>query len=326
MKLDWDAELSYLVGGVLGVLLVSTIVGFVLRRRARSETARATIDNLNQRTASWWLMATIFAAAVATGQTGTVVLFGFVSFFALREFITLTPTRRSDHRALLWAFFVITPLQYYLVGVEWYGMFSIFIPVYAFLFLPARSVLVGDTERFLERSAEIQWGLMICVYMVSYVPALLTLDLLGYADQNVKLLAYLVIVVQSSDVLQYVWGKLIGRRPIAPSISPNKTWEGFVGGVVSATLIGTALWWITPFEVWESAIISAVITIMGFLGGLTMSAIKRDRGVKDFGTLIQGHGGILDRIDSLSFAAPIFFHLTRYYFEGARSFPFSFGS
>jgi phosphatidate cytidylyltransferase len=148
---------------------------------------------------------------------------------------------------------------------------------------------------------------------VSYAPALLTLEA-GDENQGAKLLLFLVIVVQSSDVAQYIWGKLVGRRRIAPAVSPNKTWEGFAGGILTATFLGTGLWWVTPFAPWQAALMSLVIALMGFAGGLTMSAIKRDRGVKDFGTLIAGHGGVLDRIDSLCFAAPVFFHLTRYFF------------
>lgn len=323
--MKWDAEMTYIGVAVLSVLVVSTLVCVILRRRAEARGGSEAVDNLVRRTTAWWVMATVFTVSIASGGVGPVVLFGLISFFALREFLTLTPTRRGDHRAMLLAFFVITPLQFYLVAINWYGFYVIFIPVYGFLAVAASNAIAGDSERFLQRTAEVQWGLMVCVYMISYAPALLRLDLPGYQGENAKLLAFLVIVVESSDVLQYVWGKLIGRRPIAPRLSPNKTWEGFLGGIASATLVGTALWWATPFEIWESALMALTITIVGFLGGLTMSAIKRDRGVKDFGTLIQGHGGLLDRIDSLCFAAPIFFHLTRFFWLIPRSFPFSIG-
>ena len=249
-----------------------------------------------------------------TGRVGSIVLFALISFLALREFITLTPTNRADHSALVWSFFVVTPVQYFLVGIEWYGFFSIMIPVYAFLLLATRVVLAGDTERFLERTASINWGLMACVYCVSYAPALLLLDVEGYDAGSGKLLLFLVLVVQASDVLQYIWGKLFGRRPIAPSVSPNKTWEGFAGGVACAVLLGTGLWWATPFNPWQAAAMALLIALMGFAGGLVMSAVKRDRGVKDYGAVIPGHGGVLDRIDSLLFAAPIFFHVTRFFF------------
>jgi len=298
----------------VALLAVGSVVGGILSRFATNERARAAIHNLNARVKAWWIMVGIFALAMATGGIGSVVLFGLTSFLALREFITLTPTGRGDHRTLFWVFFVILPLQYYLIAIHWYGFFAIMIPVYAFLFIPLRSAVAGDCERFLERTAKIQWGLMACVYCVSYVPALLSLAIPGYAHQNGKLMFYFVLVAQVSDVLQYVWGKMLGNRKILPSVSPNKTWVGFWGGVLCATLVGTCLWRVTPFNPWQAAGMSLAITLMGFSGGLVMSAIKRDRGVKDYGHLIEGHGGVLDRIDSLCFAAPVFFHLTRYFF------------
>jgi phosphatidate cytidylyltransferase len=261
-------------------------------------------------------MTAVFGFALATGGMGSIVLFGFTSFMALREFITLAPTRYGDHRALFWAFFVVTPLQYYLLAIEWYGLFSVFIPVYVFLLMPIRAAAAGDTENFLERTAKIQWGLMICVYCLSYAPAILTLlKIRNYPDQNAKLLFYFVLICELSDVLQYVFGKTLGRRPVAPRVSPGKTWEGLVGGVTSTILIGAGLWWATPFNPLQAAGMCLAITLLGFGGGLVMSAIKRDRGIKDWGTAIEGHGGVLDRLDSLCFAAPVFFHLTRYYFS-----------
>ncbi len=309
-----NAQLMWLFGGVLGILVLASAIGVVLKRAAKSDAARATIENLNARTRAWWKMCAIFALTLLIGQVGTLVLFGLLSLVALREYITLVPTRRGDHRTLLWSFFIITPLQYYLIGIAWYGFFAIMIPVFAFVFVPTRIAMSGDTEHFLERAAKIQFGLMICAFCVSHAPALLILEIPGFAGRNAQLLLYLVLVDQMSDVLQYVWGKLAGKHKIAPSVSPNKTWEGFLGGVVTATLLGAALWWATPFTPLQAAGMSLVITLLGFAGGLVMSAIKRDAGVKDFGAVIEGHGGILDRIDSLCFAAPIFFHLVRYFF------------
>jgi phosphatidate cytidylyltransferase len=309
-----DRELLWLLAGVAALLLTATAVGRVLERVATTPSGRATVDNINARVRAWWVMSIAFAIAVASGGVGSVVLFGVISFLALREFVTLSPTGRFDHAALVWSFFLVTPLQYVLVGLQWYGFFSIMIPVYAFLFVTARLVLAGETERFLERAATIQWGLMICVYCISYAPALLLLDVKGYEGENAKLLFFLVVVVQLSDVFQYIWGKLVGRHPIAPTVSPNKTWEGFLGGIVCAVLLGTSLWWITPFNPWQAALMALAIAVMGFVGGLVMSAVKRDRGVKDYGSLIEGHGGVLDRVDSLLFAAPLFFHLTRFFF------------
>jgi phosphatidate cytidylyltransferase len=321
MKPPIDRQLGIALLGLVALLTTSSAIGWVLRLRVTSEKGRATVANLNTRIRAWWVMSAIFALTMLAGPVGSLILFGFTSFMALREYITLTSTRLADHRVLLWTFFIFTPLQYYLVGIRWYGLFSILIPVYVFLFIPARAALAGDTRNFLERTAKIQWGLMICVYCLSYTPALLTLSITGFAGQNAKLLLFLVVVDQMSDVLQYVWGKLLGKHPLAPTVSPNKTLEGLAGGIVTATLLGTAMYRLTPFSPFQAAAMALIICLMGYLGGLVMSAIKRDRGVKDFGTAIEGHGGFLDRIDSLCFAAPIFFHIVRYFFTRGGPYP-----
>ncbi|MEO6876259.1 MAG: phosphatidate cytidylyltransferase [Opitutaceae bacterium] len=308
-----DRQMIYLLAGIGGLLLLASGITAVLKLRAKG-VPNPVIANLSARVNAWWIMVVLFSAAILTGGLGSVILFTLVSFFALREFVTLVPTRPGDHRTLFWAFFVVLPLQYFLVWANWYGLFAIFIAVFAYVLLPIRSAAAGDCEHFLQRTGAIQWSLMICVYFVSHVPALLMLQIPGYTGQNGKLLLFLVLVVQISDVFQYVWGKLLGRRKIAPTLSPNKTLEGFIGGSLSATAIGAALWWATPFTWWQAALMAWLITLMGFFGGLVMSAIKRDRGVKDYGTLIEGHGGMVDRIDSLCFAAPVFFHLVRYFF------------
>ena len=302
-----------LFGGVAGVLVLASAIGALLKWRVAQGGPHAVIDNLNARVNAWWVMVAVIGLAFAFGKLGVIVLFYLVSFYALREFLSLTYTRRGDHLAMAAAFYVALPVQYFLVWIEWYGMFAIFIPVEVFLILPILSALGGDTQRFLERTSKVQWGLMVCVFCISHVPALLTLNIPGFEERNLLLIAFLVIVVQGSDVLQYVWGKLMGKRKVAPELSPSKTWEGLIGGVASATLLGAALWWATPFAPWQAALMAFMICVMGFFGGLVMSAIKRDRGVKDWGTMIEGHGGMLDRLDSVIFAAPMYFHALHYW-------------
>jgi phosphatidate cytidylyltransferase len=311
-----DHSAAILVGTIGGTLVVASIVGAILRFTARSDSARRTVANLNARVIAWWVMAGVFAAAIAVGSAGACVLFAIISFLALREMLTLAPTRHGDHHTMFWAFFVIIPLQYYIIykTAPSYDLFEVFIPVYVFLFLAIRSTLTGDYKNYLERTAKIQWGVMICVYCVSFAPALLMIEVPGYAHAW-RLLVFLVLIVQMSDVLQYCWGKCLGRRKIAPHISPNKTWEGFIGGVLSATALGAALHRITPFTIGQAACISLTIAILGFFGGIVMSAIKRDAGVKDYGHLIHGHGGMMDRIDSLTFAAPVFYRVVRHWFS-----------
>lgn len=314
MNFKLDHQMFLILSGVIGGLVIASLVGFALSRGVKSEDGKASIENLNARIRAWWIMIGIFSISFVIGPAGSMLLFAFVSVLALREYVSLISTTRADHRTLFWSFFVFTPLQYWFWYKGWYGLAVILIPVYAFLFVPIRLALAGETTAFLDRASRIQWGLMVCVYCISYAPALLTLNIPNYQKQDAKLLLFLVIVVQISDVFQYVWGKLLGKRKIAPAISPNKTWEGFIGGVATAVALGTGLWWMTPFSPWQALLLSLAIALMGFAGGLTMSAIKRDRGVKDFGSTIEGHGGILDRMDSICFSAPLFFHLTRWIF------------
>ncbi|WP_345855458.1 phosphatidate cytidylyltransferase [Shewanella algae] len=300
----------WLFAGIGLLLVVATLIGRLLAWRKGNN---AVIASLNARIDAWWMMVLAIGIAFLFGLYGVILLFALVSFYALREFLTLTPTRASDYPALVAAFYFALPVQYLLIAIHWYGMFSIFIPVYLFLLMPILAALGGDTTRYLERTAKVQWGLMIAVYCVSSVPALMTLKIEGYEGRNLLLIAWLILVVQLSDVLQYCCGKLFGKRKVAPKLSPSKTLEGLVGGVLLATLVGTSLFWITPFTPWQAAIIALLVNLLGFAGGLVMSAIKRDRGVKDWGHMIEGHGGMLDRMDSVCFAAPVFFHVVRYW-------------
>lgn len=306
--------MTLLFGGVFALLTVASLIGFVLSRRVASETGRATIENLNARIKAWWLMIALFGVAFWAGPTVTIVLFALTSFYCLREFLSITPTRPEDHRSVAVAFYVFIPIQYWLIGTGWQGMFTILIPVWAFLLLPILAVLKGETEDFMARTARIQWALMLTVYCISHAPALLNLSIPGHEGSNFLLLFFLITVVQLSDVLQYVFGKLFGQRKVAPRVSPAKTWEGLTGGGLSATAIGAALWWVTPFTPWQAAAMALAIVLAGFCGGLVLSAVKRSLGAKDWGTMIEGHGGALDRMDSVSFAAPVFYHLVNYYF------------
>ncbi len=334
--IDWPTGLLLL--SILLLHVVAFIIGRILKRQPENSVDPAVVRVFTRRVTAWLMMYSILALGILLGRIVTVVLFGLVSFWALREFITMTPTRRGDHRALFWTFFFFTPLQYVLVGIgrsyagekigdgiDFYGLYSIMIPVYASLFIPARIALAGDHKRFLERTAKIQAGLLICVYALSYAPALLDLDLMTWSDQTQTyepwegskpgLLLYFIFVVQLADVFQLTWDRLLGRHVIARSIHGSKTWEGFFGCCLSTSVAGALLWLtgVTPFTLYGSALMSLVIAVMAFAGMMTMSAIKRDRGVSDYGTLVQGHAGVLDRIDSMCFAAPVFFHITRYF-------------
>jgi len=306
MRLEW------LFLGTLAVLAAATLTGQVLRRTVRSEAAGHTVANMNLRIGAWWVLCGAMGLALVLGDAAMLALFAVFSLIALHEFLALMPGGRSLFRDIA----VFVPLQYWFLWIRSYGLFSVVIPVCGFVYIAVRQTFFGGTERFLERTAKAYWGLVLCAYLPSHATAVLMLTIPGYTipgygGRNATLLFYLLLVVESSDVMQYVWGKLAGRRPMAPTISPHKTWEGFLGGVLSAIALGTALYRATPFSPWQAAAISAAVTLAGFAGGMTMSAIKRGSGIKDFGTIVAGHGGVLDRIDSLCFAAPVFFYVAR---------------
>lgn len=297
------------LGGIIGILLLASVVT-VLLKRLHPETHYL---ELHQRIRSWWIMVGIFAGAILLSRTASIVFFAFISFLALKEYVSLIPTRRADRRVLFWAYAAI-PIQYLWVHWEWYGMFIIFIPVYLFLLLPMRMVLIGETKEFLRAAGTLHWGLMMMVFSVSHAAFFLVLA----EDKNpiaggAGLVLYLVFLTQFNDVAQYVWGKMTGHHKIIPKVSPNKTWEGFLGGL--ATTVGLAALLapqFTPLTLHESLLAGLLIGCGGFIGDVTISALKRDIGVKDSGTLLPGHGGILDRIDSLTYTAPILFHFIYY--------------
>lgn len=301
------------IAAIFGLLILATIIV----RTLAAVRPEADWSELRQRVNSWWLMVVVFTTAMVLSRRISLAFFAFVSFMALKELLSLIPTRCADRRVLFWAYLAI-PVQYYWVYVEWYGMFIIFVPVYMFLLLPFRMVLIGETEGFLRAAGTLHWGLMITVFSVSHAAFLLILRLKDKPDDLVGpgMVLMLVVLTQLNDVCQFLWGKSLGRRKIVPKVSPGKTWAGFVGGVVTTTAIA---WFVgpllTPLSAQQSLIAGLIIGIGGFIGDVNISALKRDLKVKDSGSLLPGHGGILDRIDSLTYTAPLFFHYVYWLFD-----------
>lgn len=300
---------AWALAGAFAVLAFATAAAALL---ARLHPERNYAE-LKLRIRTWWLIAVGFFVAVPFSRTVSVVALALVSFVAFKEFLSLVPTRRADCKMLLWAYLAI-PLQYFWAWIGWYGMFIVFIPVYLLLLLPARMVLVGETQGFLRSAAIVQWGLMTTVFGLSHLAFLLALPQPADAHYDgVSLLFYIVFLTEFNDVAQYVWGKCLGRCKVVPTVSPNKTCEGLLGGVATTTLLGwLAAPWLTPLHGYEAAAAGLLIGVAGFVGDVVMSAIKRDVGVKDSGAVLPGHGGVLDRLDSLTFTAPLFFHYLYY--------------
>lgn len=307
------SQVYWMIGAITGLLILASIVTMLMRH------VRPNVDytELRNRTRTWWVLVLLFTGSLMVGDRAMIVLLGFMSFLAFKEYLSLIPTRRADHRVLFWAYLSI-PVQYYWVGIHWYGMFIIFIPVYMFLLLPARMIMIGQTKGFLHAVGTIQWGLMFTVYFLSHLAFLLVLESPDHLGVSIGpgLLMMLVFLTQFNDVAQYVWGKLLGRVRVAPTVSPGKTLAGLLGGIATTVAIAIALGpWLVPIMNWRhAAVLGLIIGVGGFLGDLTLSAVKRDLGVKDCGSMLPGHGGILDRVDSLTYTAPLFFHFVHYCF------------
>ena len=296
-------------GGLFVILVVASLaVGLLKRTRPGAD-----FGELERRVRSWWLMVIIFALAMALNRAISLVFFCLVSFLAFKEYLSIIPTRLADRRVLFWAYLAI-PIQYLWIGYEWYGMFIIWIPVYLFLLLPLRMVLIGETTGFLRAAGTVHWGLMSTVFAVSHIAFLLVLPDSGNPrGGGPALVLYLVFLTQFNDVAQYLWGKMLGRHRVVPRVSPNKTLEGLLGGVTTTVVLAWLLApLLTPFLPREALAAGLMIGLAGFIGDVVVSAVKRDIGIKDSGTLLPGHGGILDRLDSLTYTAPLFFHFTYY--------------
>lgn len=302
----------YTVAGIYGVLVFATLLVWSM---AAAKPHR-NFKELKQRVSSWWVIIIIFTTSICVSRRAMLLFVAFVCFWSLKEYLSMVPTRRADRRILLWAYLCI-PFQFYWIHIGWYTMFLIWIPVYMFLFLPLRMVTIGETKGFLAAAGTIHWGLMTTVFCISHLAYLFCLpEGVNPIGGGAGLVLYLVILTQFNDVAQYVWGKTTGRHKIIPKVSPNKTWEGFLGGVATSMALSVALSpYLTPMD-WKMALLAGfIIPVTGFIGDVVISAIKRDIGVKDSGQLLPGHGGMLDRVDSLTYTSPLFFHFF-YYFYG----------
>jgi len=306
---------------VFGILAIVSVTAFLLtfRRSATEgdEAWHAELKNFRILLRTSWFMVVVFWVAWAAGDTFATILFALIAFFALREFITLSPTRRGDHRSLVLAFFVVLPIQFWLARTEHFDLFTVFIPVYVFLAIPVVSALAGDPQRFLERNAKLQWGIMVCVYGMSHVPALLLLDFHDYRGKGAFLVFFVVAVVQTCMLVQHIVARRLQRPPSAPQVSKSFNWYSWLLGMAVGSFAGAVLSFITPFKVGQALAMAFVACAAGSMGHLVMKALKRDRGVTSWGQRgisATGANGLLDRVDALCFAAPIFFHSARWYF------------
>lgn len=303
-------EVLYVLIAIIIVLVSSSIITLIMKKRKPSKT----LDEVSLRIRSWWMMFIIFTFALIIHSTISLIFMALLCFLALKEFFSLIPFNRAHRLVLFWAYLTI-PIQFFFIYIGSYGMFIIFIPVYMFLLIPIQAIIVGETKGFLHSIASVQWGIMLMVFGLSHLAYLLVLPGEENSVAGAGLILFLVVLTQANDVAQFIWGKMLGKRKLVPKVSPNKTWEGFIGGVLTTMAIAVLLApLITPFSLSASIISGLYIGLTGFIGDINISAVKRDLNIKDTSTAIPGHGGILDRVDSLTYTAPLFLHFTRFFY------------
>lgn len=303
-------EVLYVLIGIVGVLVISTVITKIMKRKNKSNG----LKEVEMRIRSWWVMFIIFTFALLIHSTISLIFMALLCFLALKEYFSLIPFNRAHRLVLFWAYLTI-PIQFLLIYLGWYGMFIVFIPVYMFLLIPIQAIIVGETKNFLRSIATVQWGVMLMVFGLSHLAFLLVLPGREESVAGAGLVLFLVVLTQANDVAQFIWGKMLGKKKIIPKVSPNKTWAGFIGGVLTTTVLAVILApLITPFSLLASIIAGLYIGLTGFIGDINISALKRDLNIKDTSAIIPGHGGILDRVDSLTYTAPLFFHFTRYFY------------
>ena len=299
----------YVMMAIFSILVSATLI--LLFMRIKNNTTDYT--ELRQRIKSWWWMIGIVFIALILSKTTAIVFFGFLSFLALKEFLSIVPTRQSDRRIIFWAYVAI-PINYYWVLISWYGMFIIFVPVCVFMFFSIGMVLIGETKGFIRSAGTLHWAVMLNVFCISHIAYLLVLPDKNTKAGSIGLVLFLIFITEFNDVCQYLWGKTIGKHKIVPKVSPNKTWEGFLGGIATATLCaGFLAPFLTPLSFLSGLVAGMILSIGGFFGDTVISSVKRDLHIKDTGNMIPGHGGILDRMDSLIFTSPLFFHFIYYW-------------
>jgi phosphatidate cytidylyltransferase len=315
MQLTLNETFLAVLAGLVGLSVIVTALGAWLSARTIDVAKQQRLRIVNSRLRASWSIVAVFSVAFALGTGALLFVFAVVSFFALRNFVSLTPIRPADHWALVLAFYVVTPLQYVLIGTGRTGLFTVFIPVYVFLLLPVVMALKQDTERYLERVAKVQWGLMICVYCVSHAPAIAQLGGPEIGERGPLLLVYFLLVLYVADLAQVITSAVVGGTPLKSD--PSRTWAGVMVAATVAGLLGTALWWMTPYRWWQSTLMSIIIAASGFFGSVVLSSVKKSLGARDWDTGIVGVRAVLDRLDALAFAAPVCFHLTAWLYSRA---------
>lgn len=316
MRLGFTIQEAYLIllVGLTLLAAAGTVYSNWALPSAATQQRRQRLQIVRSRSRMAWWLIVVFTLAFAVGLPALLFFFAALSFFLLREFVAITPTKATDHYALVIAFYAAIPVQYVSIGFDLPEIYTLFIPVYLFLILPVITALSRDTDRYLERVAKVQWGIMLCIFCVSHAPAIAMLDLTRYSSSGPLLMLYFLLVIYTSDMCAALLSSIFGKRPM--SANPGRTVLGTLLGCLCGVLAGMAMYWMTPFRFWQAILMSLAVVISGVMGDLVFNCVRRSMGAERLAGEddVYMTRGLLARMAPLTFAAPVFYHLTTIFF------------
>lgn len=309
-----DATIQTILTICLSILLFFTLLFYAWR----FVRPRPFLKEMLDRTHSWWVIFFLYILFFCIEKNLGYVGLALLSASALYEFLGKLDDSQVP-RSLRWLCFIMVPVQFVLCWRSEFLPAVVLIPVVFFVLGTVIVLLFEKTKVIITAPATALWAMLINVYGFAHLALLLSFPALPGSPTGAQgLFLFYIFLTQFNDVLQFLWGTILGRHKIHTEISPKKTWEGLIGGVVTTAVLAVLLHDLTPFDVTQSVIVGLLLATTGFLGDLTVSAIKRSLGLKDMGTVIPGHGGILDRIDSIVLSSLIYFYLVLYWFYSGR--------
>lgn len=289
--------LSALLGIFAIILLIQSLV-FILKKKE--------FKSLWTPYLVWFILIPILLIPLLLGRTYFIFVVLLLALASFREFTRATGLWTD--KSFTWAGYLSIILIFYAVFIDWYALYNA-LPIYCMLAVLAIPILRGEFEHMIQKTCLTILGILYFGWLFSH---------LAYFENmqgGIGYIIFIIILVELNDALAATFGKLFGRHKFVPRISPNKTIEGTALSLVGILFFAHIFRFAIPeYSTWQIWVIAILISIGGTCGDLVISFIKRDLQIKDMGKLIPGHGGILDRFDSLIFVAPIFFHFTRYFF------------
>lgn len=299
-----------LLGVALGILLFFTVLFYTWR----AVKPRAFLAEMITRTHSWWIIYALSILFFCINPSLGFVGLALLAIGAWHEFNLRLPAGLMPQR-VRWMVTIFIVFEFFAAAQGAVLLTMAFLPISLFVLVTIWVLLFEPRTSAMTAPSTAMWGLSITALGLSHLALLLALPKMpSFAGSMAGILLYYIFLTQFNDVLQFLWGTIFGKHKIAPDLSPKKTWEGFLGAAATTTIIAFLLRDMTPFSAIQSLIVGAILAISGYFGDLNISAVKRNLNIKDMGQVIPGHGGLLDRLDSITLSSLVYVYLIVYWF------------